>query len=187
MRSDPKVRSLPVRALGLGVALALGASGCSALGMQAPAALAPPRPAATVLEPRLNLAVTQPSNSMEREAALAANDRSDDGGKKKVTPALFWTGIVLGTVGAVGMIGGGVTGAVTEQQIQDGDAEGWTKQQRQDKVRQGEVANTITLVGALLTAVGYGMSIIVAGVDYSRCGPVIGKKRKRECATITAP
>jgi len=169
------------------LASVVGASGCASLGSGGFAFGPQPRPAAQVLDPRLGLDVSVPSNSMEREATLAANQPRDDGGQKKVTPALFWTGIILGSVGAAGLIGGGVTGAITEEQIRNGDADGWTRQERQDKIRQGEMANTITIVGAVLTILGYGTATVVAGIDYTRCGPVISKKRERTCASIEAP
>lgn len=169
------------------VVASVASSGCASLSSGGVAF--GPRPAnhAQVLDPRLGLDVSAPANAMEREAVLAANAPRDDGSKKKeVTPALFWTGIILGSVGAVGMIGGGVTGAVTERQIVNGDADGWTRDERQQKIQQGETANAITITGAVLTLVGYGMATVVAGIDFSRCGPVTTKKRRRECG-VEAP
>lgn len=186
-------RSAPVRVAALLVGCSLGVGGCASVNMQfgGPGSVGGPRPASEVLDPRLGLAVTAPSNSMERAAALDAAARAEqrerDGGntKKAVTPALFWTGVVLGSLGVAGMVGGGITGGVTEEQIRDGDAAGWSRSEREEAISRGETANTITIVGVVLTAVGLGMSTVVAGIDYTRCGPVITKKRRRECETLT--
>lgn len=112
---------------------------------------------------------------MERDVRLETGERK----KKEVTPALFWTGIGLGTIGAVGGLAFGVTGFVTKNQLNDAYASGsgLTVAERDRMVKNGELYNTLAISFSALAVLGYSLALITYGVDWNRCGPVVEKRR----------
>lgn len=133
------------------------------------------------------VATTQTRFETETRAARPGDDGSDgDGDSRRISPALFWTGVVLGTVGAITLGTGVGLGVATAADIRDGDAAGQSRATREDLERRGEVSNDVAITGGVLTILGLGLAAAVAGIDYSRCGPVIGKKRRSECEALTA-
>lgn len=133
------------------------------------------------------VATTQTRFETETRAARSGDaDPSADEEPRRVSPALFWTGVVLGTVGAITLGTGVGLGVATASDIRDGDAAGQSRATREDLERRGEVSNDVAITGGVLTILGLGLAAAVAGIDYSRCGPVIGKKRRSECEALTA-
>ncbi len=114
---------------------------------------------------------------MERDVRIETGSRSN---KKQVTPALFWSGIGLGTLGAVGGLGFGVAGYVTKNRLNDGyyDGSGLTVAEQEELIRNGELFNTLALTFTALSVIGYAVAIVAYGVDWNRCGPLAENKRR---------
>ena len=99
---------------------------------------------------------------------------------KVATPALFWSGIGLGTLGAVGAIGFGVAGFTTKNQLNDAyyDGSGLSVEEQQKLVKNGEAFNALAISFTALAVLGYALAVVTYGVDWNRCGPLVAKKRK---------
>jgi hypothetical protein len=95
----------------------------------------------------------------------------------KVSKPLFWTGMILGLVGAGMAIGFGTLGGVSERQIEKGYDEGITRAERDKLKDRGELSNSLAAAGAAIGTIGFSWALITAGIDYSRCGP-LSKQRK---------
>jgi hypothetical protein len=113
-----------------------------------------------------------------------------DGGTDiaKVTPPLFWTGIVVGTVGAVGAIGFGTAGYLTKRELNDGiNDDGLTLERKDELSSRGDLYNTLAITGVAVGVVGYALALVAYGVDWNNCGPLVSahrtcleRKRKRK-------
>jgi hypothetical protein len=110
-----------------------------------------------------------------------ARDLELDPRWRKASPALFWTGIAVGSLGGAFLIGGGITGSVTQRQVRDAYEDGATKADIDRRVARGEVANDFVIAGSVLALAGYALAVVVAGIDEKRCGSVLRKARRREC------
>lgn len=112
---------------------------------------------------------------MERDVRLETGSRKGD----KVTPPLFYTGIGLGTIGAVGGIAFGVAGFVTKNQLNDAyeGNSGLTVAEHERLVSNGELYNTLAISFSALAVLGYSLAIVTYGVDWNRCGPLVEKRR----------
>jgi hypothetical protein len=117
---------------------------------------------------------------MERDVRLETSDR----GGEKLTPALFWTGIGVGTVAAVGAVAFGVAGYVTKRQVTDGYVEGITLEDRNALVDRGKTFNGVSIAMTTVAVFAYALAIVTYGVDWNRCGPLVAKSKKRRCADI---
>jgi hypothetical protein len=129
------------------------------------------------IEPSPTLGAMSERTAFEREG----RDTSLDGSapkKRDVTPPLLWTGVALASVGAVGTIGFGIAGRVTQEKIDDGFDEGMTRAELDDLESRGETWNALAITSASI-----GIAGVVYGVDYTRCGPLAPKKRR--CADRT--
>jgi hypothetical protein len=113
---------------------------------------------------------------MERDVRLETGTRRNEG----LTPPLFWTGIGVGTLGAVGGITFGVMGFITDRQLDNGyyDGNGMTVAERDRMVRNGELYNGLAIGMTALSVLGYALAIVTYGVDWNRCGPLVEKKRR---------
>lgn len=113
---------------------------------------------------------------MERDVRLDTGDREH----KPVTPPLFWTGIALGTVGAIGGIAFGVAGFTTKNQLNAAHEAGGglTVAEHDRLVHNGETYNTLALSFTAAAVVGYALALVAYGVDWNRCGPLAEKKRR---------
>lgn len=127
--------------------------------------------------PELQQFAVASMTDMERDVRIETGSR--DGGKKPITPALFWTGIGVGTLGAVGGVAFGVLGYTTKQQLNDGySGDGLTVEERDDLVKRGEAFNAVALAGSAIAVLGYALAIVTYGADWNRCGPLAPKKRQ---------
>ncbi|MFO7567849.1 MAG: hypothetical protein R6X02_34735 [Enhygromyxa sp.] len=115
---------------------------------------------------------------MERDVRLETGTRRN----QPLTPALFWTGIGVGTLGAVGGITFGVMGFVAKNQLNDayydGGGTGLTVAERDRLVNNGELYNGLAIGMTALSVLGYALAIVSYGVDWNRCGPLVEKKRR---------
>ena len=113
---------------------------------------------------------------MERDVRLETGTRTN----KPLTPTLFWTGIGLGTLGAIGGVGFGVAGFVTKNQLNDAydTGGGVTVDEQERLVENGQTFNTLAISFTTLAVLGYAMAIVTYGVDWNRCGPLAEKKRR---------
>jgi hypothetical protein len=113
---------------------------------------------------------------MERDVRLETGTREHE----PVTPKLFWAGIGLGTIGAVGGVAFGVTGFVTKNQLNDAynEGSGLTVDERDRMVKNGELYNNLAIGLTALSVLGYALAIVSYGIDWNRCGPLAEKKRR---------
>ena len=160
----------------LTLAMMVSTTGCAALG--GATSFEAHGPSATV-EPRLAFTVTEPSSDFERETPTRDQDNGD---KKAVTVPLFWTGVGATALGGATMIGGAVTGTVRRNQLTSALEESASASELDDLRSSGDAANVATIVGGTVFFVGLILASVVAGIDHTRCGPVVTKKRRRECA-----
>ncbi|NVB40016.1 hypothetical protein G6O69_19380 [Pseudenhygromyxa sp. WMMC2535] len=162
--------------------VALVSSGCAAFGdsgmgsgFRAPGAMT--RANVDLSRPELQqFAVANTMTDLERDVRIETGGEVEH---EKVTPALFWTGIIVGTVAAAGAIGFGVGGYVTRGQLQDGYETSMTEAERDTLVTRGERFNTLAATGAALAVIGYALAIVTYAVDWNRCGPLVRKHEKR--------
>lgn len=113
---------------------------------------------------------------MERDVRLETGSRKSE----TLTPTLFWSGIAVGTIGAVGGISFGVLGFVTKNELNDAytQGSGLTVDERDKLVSRGELYNGLTIGLTALSVLGYALAIVTYGVDWNRCGPLVEKKRR---------
>lgn len=129
------------------------------------------------IDPSPTLGAMSERTSFETEGQDTSLE--DSGPKKRnVTVPLMWTGVALASVGAVGTIGFGIAGRVTQKKIDDGFDEGMTRAEHDDLESRGETWNTLAITSASIGIAGAVMALIVYGVDYTRCGPLAPKKRR---------
>ena len=121
------------------------------------------------------LPVLERTTAVEREAALERGENDDETLK---TPAVFWTGITVGTVGTIGLAGFGLAGQINEGRIRDGFDEGIAHDDYETFRDRGELYNKIAVVSSIAAVFGFAIAAISYGIDYSQCGPLSAKKRK---------
>jgi hypothetical protein len=134
------------------------------------------------IEPSPTLGAMTKRTAFEREGRDASRDDSATK-KRNVTPPLFWTGVAVASLGAVGTVGFGIAGRVTQEKIDDGFNEGMTRAELDDLESRGETWNTLAITSASIGIAGAVLAMVVYGVDYTRCGPLAPKKRR--CADRT--
>lgn len=162
-------------------------TGCAGLGR-------PTAPVRAHFDPRLDFPVTRVAEASTEPEVLPNEERPPgpiapgpadyderDARLDKVSPALFWTGMVVGLVGSVAAISFMVDGQVTESKIEKGYDDGFTRAERDRLQDRGDLDNTLSKVGASVGVAGFSLALIMAGIDYARCGPVT---RRRKCARL---
>lgn len=174
MFGPPMARLQSVLAGFTATTLMLG--GCAGLSPGPSASMA----AVDLDQPQMRQFAVASMTDMERDVRLETSDRKGE----KLTPALFWTGITLGTVGAVGGVAFGVMGFVTKREIADGYEAGMTLDERDTLSSRGTTFNTLAVAMTTLSVLGYALAIVTYGVDWNRCGPLVVKKQKRRCADL---
>ena len=169
-------------------ALALAASGCASLGAVSSGSGAGLEPSAGFAAidldaPHLREFPVAAMTDLERDVRLETGKRKNE----KLTPALFWTGIIVGTTTAVGAVAFGTLGYVTKNQLSEGyETGGLTEPERDDLVSRGEAYNTTAVVMTTVAVISYALAIVTYGVDWNRCGPLVRKKAKRHCDEVLA-
>lgn len=161
------------RSLGTAIVVfaTVASTGCASIGP-----VEASRPRAATFDPRLDFAVTRGDTALENEVRVSSRD---DGEKKKeITPALFWTGVILGSIGTVGLAGFGGAAEFQEAQLRNGYEDGITSDRADGLVSRGETYNALAITSATVGVIGWTLAVIVAGIDYSRCGPMAPKSRK---------
>jgi hypothetical protein len=152
-------------------ATALFSTGCASL-------VAQPRVVAVDLgRPELQqFDVVRSMTTLERDAGIES--RSSPRGRE-ITPPLFWSGIAVGTIGAVGTVGFSVAGRVAKDRLNGMYADGSATLEDRNQARdRGELWNGLAITSGVLMAVGYAVAIITYGVDWNRCGPLAPTKRR---------
>jgi hypothetical protein len=155
-------------------ALALVSGGCVGLGASGPSV------ASIDLErPEMQQFAVANMTDLERDVRIETGERRESG---KLTPALFSTGITVGTATAAGAIAFGVLGFINKGKINDGyESGGLTIDERETLVSQGEGFNTAAEILTAISVIGYALAIVTYGVDWNRCGPLVHKSKKRRC------
>jgi len=129
--------------------------------------------------------------NFELQTAVASNTGApgDDRGpkrKKSITPALFWSGIIIGAIGTGATIGVAAAGFATERRISNSFDDGISKADHQQLVDRGKALNTVSIVTTAVALAGWVMAIGTYGYDYTHCGPLAPKKRQCASAGLTA-
>ncbi len=147
------------------------------------------RPPARVLSPELQMGRLAERTAFEQQDASGApldSGRSADGGLHDADAAqgkrtaAFIGGVVAASLGGALAIGFGAAGQITERQLDRGYDEGLTRSEETDLRDRGKAVNGVAIGGAALAVVGIGLTAIILGIDYNRCGKLI-KKRRKEC------
>lgn len=153
------------------------ATGCASLGPDTTVFAA-----VDLSRPEMQQFAVAASTDLERDVRI---DTGEEGEDEKLTPALFWTGIVLGSVGAAGGIGFGAAGYATKQKLNSGYEEGGvTIEERDAAVQRGEAFNTTAVAFTTAAVLGYALAIVTYGVDWNRCGPLVRKSKRRRCKDL---
>ena len=101
---------------------------------------------------------------------------------RRITPPLFWTGVTLGLLGTVGMFTFGTLGIVTQSKLDDGyDSGGLTHEERDEFENSGDLYNDLAAASAAIMIAGFVTAIVTYAVDYTRCGPLSEKSKRRAC------
>lgn len=173
----------PLRAsLAALTATTLAATGCvGMLGPSSPATMH----AVDLDSPQLRPFAVASMTDLERDVRIETGGRDYD---PKLTPALFWTGLIVGSVGAVGAIGFGVAGFATKNTLANGyeGGDGLTTADRDEFVSRGEAFNTTAIVMTATAVLGYALALVAYGVDWNRCGPLVRKTKIRHCDVVLA-
>jgi len=173
-RSNPTFA--PGRAsLALALTAALVSTGCAGLTTARTDAVA--LSAIDLDRPEMRQFAVASTTDLERDVRIETS--GDKRRREKLTPALFWTGIVLGAAGTAGSIGFGVAGSVTRNQLSDGyGGDGLTVDDRDALVSRGEGFDSAAIGFAAAAVIGFALSIVTYGVDWNRCGPLVRKRRR---------
>jgi hypothetical protein len=155
-------------------AMTLVSSGCVGLGATSSAGVG----IVDLDRPEMRQFAVASMTDMERDVRLETSDR----GGEKLTPALFWTGIGVGTLAAVGGVAFGVAGYVTKRQVLDGYEAGTTLEDRDALVSRGQTFNGVSIAMTTVAVFAYALAIVTYGVDWNRCGPLVANSKKRRCA-----
>ena len=152
---------------------------CAMLGSGCASLVSSPSPTGTralvdLERPELREFPVAAMTDLERDVRLETSDRKHE----KLTPALFWTGIAFGSLGAVGVIAFGSAGFVTKNHLNQGYEQGLTLDERDELRSRGELHNTLAISSAVVMVLGYALAIVTYGVDWNRCGPLVEKRRK---------
>jgi hypothetical protein len=170
------LRTTPASLLAGLTAMVLVSSGCVGLGLDSSSASS--GVALIDLErPEMRGFAVASMTDMERDVRLETTDRR----REKLTPVLFGTGIVLGTIGAIGGIAFGVAGYANKQQLNSAYEAGLTMDERDAFVSRGKAFNHLSIGMTTVAVLAYALAIVTYGVDWNRCGPLVAKNKRRRC------
>jgi hypothetical protein len=165
----PASRSRSPSCIAAVTAIALFVSGCA--GLDSPGTMSH----VDLESPAMQQFAVANMTDIERDVRLETGTRRNE----KLTPTLFWTGIGVGTVGAVGGVVFGVLGFMAKNQLNDAYASGTglTVDEATKLREDGATYNTLAKTFSAVAALGYALAIVTYGVDWNRCGPLVEKKR----------
>lgn len=102
-----------------------------------------------------------------------ANDRD-----QRALRGVFIAGAVLAGVGGGTTLAFGIAGRVVQFQLKKAYEDGVTRAHESYLRRHGAAYNKVAIAGASIGTAGVLMMIVAAGLDYTRCGDLIVKKRE---------
>lgn len=162
---------MPARIPALVTATTLLLSGCAGL-------IEAPRIVAVDLDrPEMReFDVVRSMTTLERDSRIETGSSAR---ARSITPPLFWSGVAVGSLGAIGTIGFAAAGRVAKDNLNGMYAEGSGSLEERNQIRsRGETWNALTVTSAVVMAVGYTIALVTYGVDWNRCGVLAEKKRK---------
>lgn len=102
--------------------------------------------------------------------------------QQRVRTGLFWAGIAFTVIGGATLLASGIGGRVTQAQLKKGyDNESLTHADERKYHTRGDIFNALSGAGAGVMIVGGGVAAITFGVDYSRCGALAKRKKRKDC------
>lgn len=120
--------------------------------------------------------VVRSMTTLERDSRI---DTGSEARSRSVTPPLFWSGIAVGSLGAVGTVGFAIAGRMAKDDLNAMYEEGSGSLEERNRIRdRGETWNALVVTSAALMAAGYALALITYAVDWNRCGVLAEKKRK---------
>lgn len=124
--------------------------------------------------PTLRATTALENQEPAREAPSEATGKTDKG----PTRALFIAGIIVGAIGAAGMISMSAASYGLDRKLDRGYEDGITRDEAETIAERGDAMNTGAIVSASVGLAGFLTAITVYGVDYTRCGPLAPKRRR---------
>ena len=120
------------------------------------------------------------SGSTPAPADADAGGASGAAGEEKVGQGLSLGGVGGAAAGGAGAIAFGAAGQITENKLDDAYDDGLTRSEESDLQDRGKTMNGLAIGSAVVALVGLSLTAIVIGVDYTRCGTIM-KRRRKEC------
>lgn len=161
--------------LALVTATTLLGTGCAGLGLSGSGFGQPTIVAVDLDRPEFQqFDVVRSRTSLERDARLEDGDERS----RSITPPVFWSGIAVGSLGAIGTLAFSVAGRVAKDRLNDMYTDGSATLAERNQIRdRGETWNGLAIASGAVMAIGYAVAIITYGVDWNRCGVLSAKKR----------
>ncbi len=116
--------------------------------------------------------------AVQSDKGLPGSDDAQPNRKKSITPALFWSGIIIGAIGTGATIGVAAAGYATERKIDNSFMDGISGEDHQTLVDRGKTLNKVSIATTAIALAGWFMALATYGYDYTHCGPLAPKKRK---------
>ena len=128
--------------------------------------------------------VVRSMTTMERDARI---ETGSDKRSREVTPTVFWSGIGIGTLGAIGTVGFAVGGYVQSQRLNDLHAADSGSIDEREQIRsRGKLFDNLLITSGFVMAIGYTIALVTYAVDWNRCGAMVEHKQKRRCKEAAA-
>ncbi len=124
--------------------------------------------------------------AVQSDAGLPGSDDAKPKRKKSITPALFWSGIIIGAIGTGATIGVAAAGFATERKISNSFDDGISGADHDKLVDRGKALNKTSIVTTAIALTGWIMALATWGYDYTHCGPLAPKKRQCKSAGLSA-
>lgn len=118
------------------------------------------------------------TTALENQEPAGPSESAAGKTDKGPTRALFIAGIVVGAIGAAGMIAMSSASYGLDRKLDRGYQEGISREDAQTIADRGEAMNTGAIVSASVGLAGFLTAITVYGIDYTRCGPLAPKRRR---------
>lgn len=108
------------------------------------------------------------------------DDLHDEDTAQRRRKGALIAGVVASAVGGAMAIGFGAAGQITENQLDKGYDDGLSRAEESDLRDRGEAFNGVAIGGAALAVAGLSLTAVILGIDYTRCGNLV-KKRRKQC------